>query len=438
MSNPETDSDSKIDEELWNEVLKLAKGSTEDQVKAVNLIVENRTKLPKHYTDIIIKLASKDSELDVRMKIAQILSEGRFPMFLHSLLMKVLSEDPSDEIKKMINKIREKEMEQLKGMTYGIRDIMAQYSAVQNAWRETVGKIFEHWAAGTILQQNLEAWKQMTQPLAAYQEQLRKIAEQYSPIRQMLEENQKRISEMTKPWNEVFKIQGEIAKKFSARDVLPVFAAIDTINKTMLRSLPLLSQGYYPEAVLEQLREVPAEAKETYGKELSNKLKKVECGSGGWNQYQVVCKEILSYTLVPPLLDPQEEVYNEQGTQRRDLLFPIPNDVTGFWNFIKLTHESLSIIVDTKNYCDELPPNQMVIASKYFGKKRLGMFGIIVTRKGLSEGARTEQRRFWMEEDKLILCLTDEDLLKMIRLKEDDDDPAKVIDDHYRKFRTSL
>jgi hypothetical protein len=83
-----------------------------------------------------------------------------------------------------------------------------------------------------------------------------------------------------------------------------------------------------------------------------------------------------------------------------------------------MSHSSLAVIVECKNYGKELPANQVVITSKYFGPKRLGNFGIILTRKGLSSSAKAEQKRLWSEESKMILCLNDADLTKMLELKE--------------------
>jgi hypothetical protein len=96
------------------------------------------------------------------------------------------------------------------------------------------------------------------------------------------------------------------------------------------------------------------------------------------------------------------------------------------------------LIVECKNYSASLGPNQVVITSKYFGEKRLGLFGIIACRKGLSESARREQERLWVDEGKMILALTDDDLNNLLSLKETGEDPLKVIDNAIRLFRQSF
>jgi hypothetical protein len=110
----------------------------------------------------------------------------------------------------------------------------------------------------------------------------------------------------------------------------------------------------------------------------------------------------------------------------------------GFWEFIELGYKSLALIVDCKNYSDFLSPNQVTLTSKYLGERGLGMFGLIISRRGFSRSAEREQRRLWTIDGKMILSLIDADLIKMMSLKEEGDDPSKVIDNANRLFRGSF
>ena len=46
--------------------------------------------------------------------------------------------------------------------------------------------------------------------------------------------------------------------------------------------------------------------------------------------------------------------------------------------------------------------------------------------------------RIWIDDDKMLLCLNDLDLVKMLELKDRDEDPSEVIDKTVRSFRQSL
>ena len=51
---------------------------------------------------------------------------------------------------------------------------------------------------------------------------------------------------------------------------------------------------------------------------------------------------------------------------------------------------------------------------------------------------RKAQENIWKEEGKMLLCINDNDLEKMLELKENHDEPWKVIDDGIHSFLMSL
>lgn len=187
--------------------------------------------------------------------------------------------------------------------------------------------------------------------------------------------------------------------------------------------------------VVSQAPRVPSASR---GSELAGRLWACPRGRADWRRFQDLCKEIVGYCFCPPLGELEDEVWTEDGTERRDIIIQIPHDAQEFWKYVMLAHKSMAVIVDAKNYSEALPANQVVIASKYFRKKGISSFGIVISRCQISEGAKAEQKKLWVEDDKMILCLSDDDLLKMLELKEKGDDPAKVLDDALRKFRLSI
>ena len=47
------------------------------------------------------------------------------------------------------------------------------------------------------------------------------------------------------------------------------------------------------------------------------------------------------------------------------------------------------------------------------------------------------QRDLWVNSDQLVICLTENDLIKMLDLKEAGDEPWKVIDQLMKDFHNS-
>lgn len=170
---------------------------------------------------------------------------------------------------------------------------------------------------------------------------------------------------------------------------------------------------------------------------LVSKLRSIPSGKSNWHDYQKVCQEVLDYCLIPPLLEPYGELTNQAGIHRRDLIYPIPSGVMGFWGYIQGAYSATAVIVDAKNYGDALPPNEVVIVAKYLSPSKLGNFGIIISRKGPSASAKKEQITSWVHEGKMIICLSDNDIEEIVCIKEENGEPEEILDKKIFKIRSS-
>jgi hypothetical protein len=226
--------------------------------------------------------------------------------------------------------------------------------------------------------------------------------------------------------------------EFAAKSLFEPLDRVRRMNEEIIRGMQFALPSYYPLQDLRVVERPTSIPEKTYEAELSEKLLNCPTGHESWKDYQHLCKEILAHALVPPLLEPTEGSATEDDRQQRDLIFHIPHNAGDFWEYVRVRHKSVAIIVECKNYSRPLESNQVTITSKYFGDKRLGLFGIITSRKGLTDSAKNEQKRLWMEDNKMIVCLNDNDLLKMLELREADEDPEKVIDKTVRRFLESL
>ena len=379
----------KIDENLWKFVKAKANGTVNEKLEAIHILFTRHYSLPQESGDLLRKLSSPTQPENIRLEIASSLSKEenkRIPYKLFSDLINTLAKDPDSNV------------------------------------RDAVAKSFEQYR---------EQFTHIAQSILSAQQN---IAEQFEGISRPSLLLQTQLSELSK-----------ISLNFPATQLIQLAESTQHVNEILSRqSLQFLS-NYYSDPELKVVEKILPIEKQTIACKLKQGLYPfLETDKNkrntDWKEFQDVCKSVLIYTLVPPLLQPLEESATDEGTQRRDLIFHIPHESEGFWRWIQLAYNSLALIVDCKNYGNELPANQVVITSKYFGSKRLGTFGIIITPVGFSSGAKAEQKRLWLEENdgKMILCLNGEDLIKMLELKENKEDPRKVIDGALRSFRQSL
>jgi len=375
----------KPDTKLWEEVRHLAEGSANDRLRAVDISFDGYYKLPEDVDYLLLKLADSRQPEHVRIRIAEkVASMTALPTGLYFDLLKILDKDPSPGVKQIVGR----ETERVREMT-----------------------------------------KPAIEALAAFQKQMSLIGTISLSVRdEWFRSYQARVTEIVQALGGV--------EPFYPRDLQNTILDIGKIYEEQARTIARDVTSFYSSQDLLSIRGL--EPSKRPKNPLIRKLSECPVGRAYWKEYQGICREVLEWLLVPPLSPPFEEVTTGSGLQKRDFIFPIPSDVAGFWYWIRLNHHSSAVIVECKNYTDFIPPNGVTVTSKYFGEKRCGLFGVLVTRKGLSNSAKKEQERLWLEDDKMIVCLSDEDLMKMISLRDSGHDTELVLDEKISRLRMSL
>lgn len=169
---------------------------------------------------------------------------------------------------------------------------------------------------------------------------------------------------------------------------------------------------------------------------LKEKLKATPAGRESAAAYQELVLEILNYLFNPELIDGQPEVRTFEGTERRDIIFTNDSDES-FWDYVRTTHDGIFIMFEAKN-TNDLDMPEINQTATYLGD-RIGRLGVIVTRKNPRETVQRKMYSVWNDSSprKVILTLTDEQLLELLDLRCNEGSPAKWMQKHYRKFRTS-
>ncbi len=171
--------------------------------------------------------------------------------------------------------------------------------------------------------------------------------------------------------------------------------------------------------------------------QLKNRLQNIPIGASDATTYQQTVLEILNFLFNPELIDGELEVRTIDGTERRDIVFTNDSDQT-FWTYVRGEHSALYLMFETKNTQD-IGPAALNQTATYLGD-RLGRLGLIVTR--IPPGESSQRKAFSIYNDssprKIILFLSDDDLLTMLSVKSGGKNAMRHIQDLYRSFRTSV
>ena len=104
-------------------------------------------------------------------------------------------------------------------------------------------------------------------------------------------------------------------------------------------------------------------------------------------------------------------------------------DAGSFWRLIRHHYNSHFIVFECKSYEGLLDPNLVYTTEKYLFSAALRNVTIIISRKGFSPNASLAAEGCLKEHVKLILSVTDKDLIQMLKKKIAGEDPADYLID---------
>lgn len=367
-----------IDYGLLDSLKQSLKGNISDKKNGVTAFFENYRRMPHEADELIVDLAKPSESVEITRLVAQYFADEKIRLSakLELKLLEVLSKSEDDAVKKLIEKKRGK---------------YAEYF-------ENLKKMIEK----SIYFSN------------KYNEQIEKTIQ----------------SAITQSSELLFKIQQKINYSLVS-DVLNQFNKVQqAVNKRYFLS-------YYPPEVISAITVPSAVPKTTIEEQLINELINCPKGKEGWKEYQDICGKVIEYLFVPPLGDPTPQDRTDSGVHVRDYILQIPYDLKGFWNVCQFKYNSVGVVFEIKNRI-RLEPNDIVVSSKYLDSKRIGNFGIILARDEVSTEVKHEIARIWRENDKLIVVITDNQIMNMIKMKSVGDEPEKLIEKAIFDFRRSL
>lgn len=170
---------------------------------------------------------------------------------------------------------------------------------------------------------------------------------------------------------------------------------------------------------------------------LSASLRSLPCGHDDWREYERLCTEILTYVFAPELAAPDIQSRSDDGLDIIDAIFPIRSNQAP-WSLVRSEYKTRFVVAEFKNYCDPIGQAQVESIAQYLWRPAQRFFGMLVSRKNPSHNAIAQRRRKWIEEEKCIIFLTDENLLEMLQLRESQAQPFDVVDAQLEDFFRTL
>jgi|GEM_PF-6183853 len=216
-----------------------------------------------------------------------------------------------------------------------------------------------------------------------------------------------------------------IKENIFIKDIDDIFYMYEKLK----RKYSILKDFIYP-YLEKQVGLINTNDNEFISNSLINELKKCPLGKEGWKQFENIIDKILKFVFKDSfrnfLLKAQSR--NMNGTDIKDYIIT-NNGIHDFWNTMKIIYKSNNIIIECKNYKDEIGIDELRQVSDYLSKDTYGQFGIIFSRKGLNISGKEKQKDYLnLNPKKMILVLDEEDIIDLIRARVQKEAPEEILE----------
>ena len=169
---------------------------------------------------------------------------------------------------------------------------------------------------------------------------------------------------------------------------------------------------------------------------LIDDVQRCPAGREHWSLYQKLVGRIFERLFCGPLSSPISERSDDAKVNRRDWIFPNYAE-DGFWAFLRVRYGADFIVVDAKNRTEGVRKAEALQVCNYLKEHGAGNLGFIVCRKAAKRGCTVTLREQWALHRKMVVVLTDAELISMLQAKNAGLPPEAVIQQMIENFRLS-
>ncbi len=167
-------------------------------------------------------------------------------------------------------------------------------------------------------------------------------------------------------------------------------------------------------------------APENKASALKQRLTRCPAGTENSTQYEEICLDIVKYLFSASFTRILKQLETRDGLFRFDTICSV-KDNGGFWGLLQRHFNSHFIIFEYKNSSKPLQQNAVYTTEKYLFRAVSRNAAVLISRKGFSKNAQFAADGCLKEHGKLLLSINDDELLKMIDLRDSGEDPADFL-----------
>ena len=171
--------------------------------------------------------------------------------------------------------------------------------------------------------------------------------------------------------------------------------------------------------------------------QFEDRLNTIKAGKDDWREFEDWGTAILTNIFKPDLGSPEQQIRSDDGLDIMDAIFPI-RTATPPWALVRAEYGTRFAVAEYKNYTKPIGPKEVESIQQYLWIPAKRQFGLLVSRELPAPQAIVQRRRAWLEQQKMIVFLTAIDLIGMLEMRENGEEPFDVIDAQLEEFFRTL
>lgn len=167
---------------------------------------------------------------------------------------------------------------------------------------------------------------------------------------------------------------------------------------------------------------------------LIDRITNCKTGQSYYKQYENICYDTIHYLFDDDFSQMTNQYSTKDKMFRMDILCSIKS-TKEFWRFLVQFYHTKFVVFESKNYSKKIEQNLIYVTEKYLFDSALRNVAFIISRKGFDDNAQKAAVGILREHNKLIIDITDKDLIHMINDKSNGKEPTDYL---FNKVETFL
>ncbi|WP_164829671.1 restriction endonuclease [Sinorhizobium meliloti] len=153
--------------------------------------------------------------------------------------------------------------------------------------------------------------------------------------------------------------------------------------------------------------------------------------------YEKLCMQVFSHVFSPDLYGFKPQSETTDGANRYDFICRIKHGNT-FWDAIRHDFRTKAIVFECKNYNEKITADQVYSTERYLFNGALRTVCFLISRLGPNEGCIRAAQGAMRESGKLVLLLSNQDLIDLLKLGAEIGGAENYLDERIWDFVVSL